>query len=1370
MIKDYFNKILNENIYDKNLLMSLVNIFMPNLLINEKELIIERVGLLMNFIIDKMDINIEQFYVNNYENIKALILNILPYCNNEELKKVKFLKDIYNGINNQYKSSLLKEQTEKLSDFKLNTFSVSNYFNTQYNNINIDYINIDYKNIDIYIDIYCILLLRTIEQFRNKLYVNWINIIPLIDYKESILYLKTKELMGLNIDNFYDEYDIYMNYRGLPIRDIYQTISYHFYHDIKKIKWLFYVENNISYYKILNNLLGIDFKESWEELIDKNLFIFNINLLLKNNPILIKTIIKFLYTNYSQKKKIRKEFPINIENKDLDDENKEEEENILILLEKIKDNELEEIVFKLNNNEENYFYEYLSEVYLDYRESFYYKRELDIPIKLLYNYSKSILRKNKDKFDIYELNYDSLDDFKKIFLKRLVGDDYSWFNVNLTRYNISLDKVKLYFKNNIIDIIFESQIKHGILTQFKPNPSIKDNKILKKLYIKENKKKFKQSYHWGYLEKYKTNLYDNNKDYFDYLEDASFTDFYSLNWLMQINFFNHFINKRVHLITGATGLGKSVIIPKLISYGYNSYYYKNNWKVVATQPRIPPTINTAKFISEMIGYPLKEYNIIQKEKVISRNTLIQYQYAEDKFIGNKNQKRFLRIMTDGLLYITLINNLLLKENDNIYDSVIIDEAHEHNANMDMILTLMKTCVYWNNSIKLFIVSATIDEDEARYRYYYHNINDLYRYPLMRMQINTNLLDMRIDISSPNKTTQYKIDEYYGKHIEFQYINQALISKVIEIAYTDSNNNILVFTLGLSDIKKIVIELNKRLNNNSISIPYYSELHQDYKSIVEKLDENMDKLPLNKNDIMNLWGEKIRKFPLRKYQQVVIIATNLAEASITIDNLKYVVDSGYQKTNILDRKNNQKNLIEQVITESSRIQRKGRVGRKAPGVVYYLYPKDTRNINKTYKICNEDFSNYFIKLYPSNIKNLIFNKDNNLMDINEIQLNKDFKKILKHQYQLVINDKKDWIFNIIDDKYDIDDYEFNLYIDGYDLDNIKDVYGNFYLIHPYEEQIIRNYNFNISSFKENNKFLEIPRVPIKETKLLSHNLLSLGYINEDFEKREYFINLDKLNSELKLNNYSLSEIIVGGYEFNNLNDALLLVAFFIKNETSIFNHLPKRDYNKSEMEVLIYYFNLILKNIEKKKSDYKFDNDLKKYNLNYIEPSIFDNITKLKNEGKFNKKNINIESKKLAKEKTLESFYLKEFAKFNNINLKFIMDTINEYHKLKLNLEKIINNKDNPIKYFIDKYQYNKNYYNNYYLYKLLIKGYSINIDFNYQSIIIYQNKNNLNQNNNITITNLNEINQINPYFFKYYEAPNHLQNNDIKMLILNPLK
>lgn len=65
----------------------------------------------------------------------------------------------------------------------------------------------------------------------------------------------------------------------------------------------------------------------------------------------------------------------------------------------------------------------------------------------------------------------------------------------------------------------------------------------------------------------------------------------------------------------------------------------------------------------------------------------------------------------------------------MYDIVIADESHEHNQNMDMILTLMKRVLYYNNDCKLVIISATMDEDEPTYRRFYRDINDNKMYPL-----------------------------------------------------------------------------------------------------------------------------------------------------------------------------------------------------------------------------------------------------------------------------------------------------------------------------------------------------------------------------------------------------------------------------------------------------------------------------------------------------------------------------------------------------------------------------------------------------------------------------------------------------------------
>src|SRR3990172_7447694 len=104
----------------------------------------------------------------------------------------------------------------------------------------------------------------------------------------------------------------------------------------------------------------------------------------------------------------------------------------------------------------------------------------------------------------------------------------------------------------------------------------------------------------------------------------------------------------------------------------------------------------------------------------------------------------------------------MARSNNLYDVVIVDEAHEHNSNMDMILTMMKYAAYYNNNIKLIIISATMDQDEPIYRYYYRDVNDNRSFPLSTFVIDNKLdrinVDRRLHISPPGETTRFKITD------------------------------------------------------------------------------------------------------------------------------------------------------------------------------------------------------------------------------------------------------------------------------------------------------------------------------------------------------------------------------------------------------------------------------------------------------------------------------------------------------------------------------------------------------------------------------------------------------------------------------------
>ena len=124
-------------------------------------------------------------------------------------------------------------------------------------------------------------------------------------------------------------------------------------------------------------------------------------------------------------------------------------------------------------------------------------------------------------------------------------------------------------------------------------------------------------------------------------------------------------------------------------------------------------------------------------------------------------------------------------------------------------------------------------------------------------------------------------------------------------------------------------------------PYFTSLHPNYKNMMSKIDKNVFKIKNFRQNIHKEWGIDYiedKKVPKGIYKRAIIIATNVAEASITISGLKFVIDNGYAKVNKFDEVKNETKLLIEKISESSRIQRRGRVGRIASGTVYYLYGK------------------------------------------------------------------------------------------------------------------------------------------------------------------------------------------------------------------------------------------------------------------------------------------------------------------------------------------------------------------------------------------------------------------------------------------------
>ena len=309
---------------------------------------------------------------------------------------------------------------------------------------------------------------------------------------------------------------------------------------------------------------------------------------------------------------------------------------------------------------------------------------------------------------------------------------------------------------------------------------------------------------------------------------------------------------------------------------------------------------------------------------------------------------------------------------NVYDIMIVDEAHEHNPNMDMIITLARNACYFNNSLRLIIVSATMDDDEPIYRYYFKMLNDNLTYPIKRpiqyhpyLNINnffpqTVYMDRRFHISPPGETTQYVITEKYQDLDEnldpktnSVYAQIKSYEVVLEICNKSSRGEILLFSTGEREIKEAVQYLNEKLPPGNVALPYFGTMNPKYKEIIEKIDENIGKIKNKRTNIFKEWGSQFiqdESVPDGIYKRSIIVATNVAEASVTIPRLEYVVDNGYAKEAGYDEKSDSTELNVEMISEASRVQRRGRVGRIGDGTVYYMYRKGARrDVKPKYKI-------------------------------------------------------------------------------------------------------------------------------------------------------------------------------------------------------------------------------------------------------------------------------------------------------------------------------------------------------------------------------------------------------------------------------------
>lgn len=1200
--------IIGEKI-SRELYNQVVSVIFPNLILDDKMLLLN--GLCMTIatfaisfnLLNDMDTLFQKLRLNNYRDCVGLLFLLLPFIKQDtesssinllNLTKLYTEKTTYDDISKnspKYKYSNIQYNRCKRNPLTEIDFSKTHFFN----------------NLEI--------LLNTIKYMGNKLYVNWIDVLPItfIQLKKTNLYIiTTKNILEHNIIDW-DPFKINKmnkkeinNCSSLYVGNIYEILVNEFYEGIKNIKWTIYdifvnqgsysvetapgkIENIIpafGYYPmilILNKILDLDimlkddeyislkdidrnnFEKKWKQLIgainnNSNIFFAgSYNLTSVNVRKLAKSLCVFFDKYYDNIDDAIDDGYIKLGSEDIDEDNEDDDE-----LNKLK---ISDVIKSVESIKPSHIYSYILDCVKKLKNTFYgtkliNKKEnkfapddiliydqvsikienkshvLSITYKNLYNYCKSLCHFIVGNMYIeYPKFWRSLDETTKDnILKRLntnsSKDSMSWFNISnyiLSTYPESKNYVQIYNKTihdciqeNLPTFIFQSMIYRGVLSKFNLETTLSNDLImgsdkdkliptfLKKTIFQEKSIYKSDCYYYLTGDEYGNMLNSAEKGHwFDYNSQKNWYTAYALNWVAQISFFHHYLNNRVIYVTGSTGVGKSTQVPKLLLYGLKAIDYKNNGTVICSQPRKAPTMKNAKRIAEEMGVPIE-----------LDNYSIQYEHKDAAHVKKINGL-VLKIVTDGLLIKDTSNSLLKvisKKNNyflkNLYDIVIVDEAHEHNTNMDLILTYMKHSLYYNNDIKLVIISATMDDDEPIYRRYYRDINDNRMFPLnyelKEKKLDRINVDRRFHISPPGQTTKFKIEDIYVP-------NRNALDVAVEIAKTSSTGDILLFEPGVKDISDAINELNSQIPINMIAIPYHSRLPDAIREFVEDIDKNKKKLNLTKQDFFDDINVITTGKETNKYDRVLIVATNIAEASITIDGLKYVVETGTQKTSIYDYKIGGTALKLTPVSESSRLQRRGRLGRTAPGTVYYMYKKGAmEDIVQQYHITIENLYLPLFSLLIEGSPDPLFTEKNdpNKNKIEYTNTKQMFKygidKIIQRQY-FIGHEFFDYYGN--DTQYDYANVSrpIDNYNSKYTKKTLDDGNGLFYIIHPEENIIQRNIIGQIVGSKDKDIMFDPDKKTINshKMKLFWQTLVDINLLDNNFNKTEYGKMLYKL---------------------------------------------------------------------------------------------------------------------------------------------------------------------------------------------------------------------------------------------------------------------
>ena len=391
------------------------------------------------------------------------------------------------------------------------------------------------------------------------------------------------------------------------------------------------------------------------------------------------------------------------------------------------------------------------------------------------------------------------------------------------------------------------------------------------------------------------------------------------------------MSDRVVILLSKTGSGKSTSIAPTL---YLRFFNKYKKRILITQPRVLTTMEIPKDIANIDAYkkPNKEGLSIELYRNLG--------YQTQEFVRKTSEKGIL-FCTTGIL-LQFLKNMDDETFIKKFKFILIDEAHDRSLDVDLVLLLMKQLISRNlskNPPFLILMSATLNVDEYS------------KYFKTKTVFEVNGQSKPIEVIYPSVV----VDNIYSKTCEIiqnlEIYEKEKPSDVLEKGIRD----VIVFMPSVAMIKKMVIALSKLNASLKKKILPISITSAD-------INGSTDNYRLIMEDYTKLKVEVEGKL-VPAYRRI-IVSTNVAETGLTLESLRYCIDTALQFTNEFNPRHGLNIMMTKPTTSSMSLQRKGRVGRKHPGVFYPLFTEDTFNkmiVDNTPSIQVEDFTSHLLAL-------------------------------------------------------------------------------------------------------------------------------------------------------------------------------------------------------------------------------------------------------------------------------------------------------------------------------------------------------------------------------------------------------------------------